>query len=46
MISESLKSNTTLTILNLGGDLIYNGKMIIKKMMINVRNMNREQNWR
>ena len=40
MISESLKSNTTLTILDLQCDEMNNGKKFMKKIM-NVRNMNR-----
>ena len=41
MISESLKSNTTLKELGLQSDEMNNGKKFIKKMMTNVRNMNR-----
>ena len=35
MIGESLKSNTTLTELNLGCDEMNNGNEVNKKMMIN-----------
>ena len=45
MISESLKSNTTLTFLDLQGDEMDNEKKFMKKMM-NVRVMNRKHYWR